>query len=193
MNGLSKVNQKLFGEACEVTRGRLKISEYLSKEKLTYDLSNQDEAMIRCPFPDHNDSKPSFSYNDTKQIFNCFGCERGGDVVDLHFHMRKIEDERYSRIKAVLELSRKYKIVIPDLFNETMTTGKVNKFKRVVVDKDKLSNEFFMEKVNGLEQKVRNLPIDRRIEVYRLVDDMCYEKMKPKEVFNRIRKEIQRS
>lgn len=33
-----------------------------------------------CPFPDHDDSSPSFSVNPEKQVFYCFGCGRSGDV-----------------------------------------------------------------------------------------------------------------
>ena len=42
-----------------------------------------DRWVGRCPLPDHEDRSPSFTvYPETNSCF-CFGCERGGDVVEL--------------------------------------------------------------------------------------------------------------
>ncbi len=41
---------------------------------------------ISCPFKDHEDSTPSFSFcigKNTIQKFNCFGCKRSGDIFDF--------------------------------------------------------------------------------------------------------------
>jgi DNA primase len=37
-----------------------------------------------CPLPDHEDKTPSFTLYPEAQSFFCFGCSRGGDVVDLY-------------------------------------------------------------------------------------------------------------
>ena len=37
--------------------------------------------VCRCPFPDHEDSKPSFTVYLNKQSYYCYGCRRGGDVI----------------------------------------------------------------------------------------------------------------
>jgi hypothetical protein len=37
----------------------------------------------QCPFDDHSDSTPSFGYNPEGNIFNCFGCHRGGKAVEF--------------------------------------------------------------------------------------------------------------
>ena len=59
-----------------------------------------------CPF--HNEKTPSFSVSPDKQIFKCFGCGVGGDVV--HFLM-KIENISFS--EAVQELANRAHIQLP--------------------------------------------------------------------------------
>ena len=42
-----------------------------------------DRWVARCPLPDHEDSDPSFTvYPETNSWF-CYGCLRGGDVIEL--------------------------------------------------------------------------------------------------------------
>jgi DNA primase len=39
--------------------------------------------VARCPLPDHEDNSPSFTcYSETNSWF-CYGCYRGGDVIEL--------------------------------------------------------------------------------------------------------------
>ena len=38
----------------------------------------------RCPLPDHEDRSPSFTVNADKNVWFCWGCLRGGDVVELY-------------------------------------------------------------------------------------------------------------
>ena len=33
-----------------------------------------------CPFPDHTDKTPSFSVNENKQLYYCFGCKKAGNL-----------------------------------------------------------------------------------------------------------------
>lgn len=48
--------------------------------------------VARCPFGTHPDSEGSFVVNPERQLFNCFGCQTGGDVFRLVQLMEKLED-----------------------------------------------------------------------------------------------------
>jgi DNA primase catalytic core len=46
--------------------------------------------VTRCPFPDHEDKTPSFIVTPQENLFNCFGCNRGGDIFEfdkLYFNL----------------------------------------------------------------------------------------------------------
>jgi DNA primase len=58
-----------------------------------------------CPF--HNEKTPSFTVSDSKQIFHCFGCGEGGDVVT--FIMKK---ENLDFPEAVIFLADKLGIAV---------------------------------------------------------------------------------
>ena len=59
-----------------------------------------------CPF--HSERTPSFTVSPNKDIFYCFGCQAGGDVISF---TAKIEN--CSQLEAAKMLSEKYNIQIP--------------------------------------------------------------------------------
>ena len=54
-----------------------------------------------CPF--HKDQNPSFSLSEKKQIFKCFGCGAGGDVIDLVAKLENIS--KINACKKILKLN----------------------------------------------------------------------------------------
>ena len=59
-----------------------------------------------CPF--HSEKTPSFSVNPEKQIFHCFGCGKGGDVINF---IREIENLSFP--EAVEFLARRAGLEVP--------------------------------------------------------------------------------
>ena len=59
-----------------------------------------------CPF--HSEKDPSFTVDDEKQLFHCFGCGAGGDVFTLI-----MEKENLSFPEALRYLAEKYNIPLP--------------------------------------------------------------------------------
>jgi hypothetical protein len=52
----------------------------------------------KCPFPDHQDSSPSFFYNPKENKFKCFGCDRYGQAVEFVAFSRKITKSKAAEI-----------------------------------------------------------------------------------------------
>lgn len=60
-----------------------------------------------CPF--HNEKTPSFTVSQAKGIFKCFGCGKGGNVVNFI-----MEHERLNYVEALKFLAKKYHIEIEE-------------------------------------------------------------------------------
>ncbi len=58
-------------------------------------LNSQNKAI--CPF--HNEKSPSFSVNFEKNFFYCFGCQKGGDAINLKALLTGVSNkEMYKQI-----------------------------------------------------------------------------------------------
>ncbi len=55
-----------------------------------------------CPF--HNEKTPSFTVSESKQLFHCFGCGEGGDVISF---IMKIENLSFvEAVKFLADMAR---------------------------------------------------------------------------------------
>ena len=61
-----------------------------------------------CPF--HNEKSPSFSVSPSKQMYYCFGCGAGGNVITF-----VMEYENYSFVEAVKYLAGRAGITLPEV------------------------------------------------------------------------------
>src|SRR5947209_17589979 len=59
-----------------------------------------------CPF--HSERTPSFSVSEQKQVYHCYGCKAGGDVVSFVMQMHGM-----GFADAVQELADRAKIPVP--------------------------------------------------------------------------------
>lgn len=74
----------------------------------TYYGSSGEEYLIRCPFPDHEDLTPSFSFNISTGVWNCFVCG-GGDFFKFIKNIESFDtiDETVSFIRNLLGINEK--------------------------------------------------------------------------------------
>lgn len=87
-----------------------------------------------CPF--HHEKTPSFIVNPDKQIFHCFGCGVGGNVIN--FVMRQ---ERMEFPEAIRFLAQKVNVIIPS--DETPQAHHANNIRQAILRVNALAAAFF--------------------------------------------------
>lgn len=56
----------------------------------------------RCPFPDHKEKSPSFHVDGDKKFCKCFGCQKGGSVINFMMEM-----EHTTFYETILNLAKR--------------------------------------------------------------------------------------
>lgn len=90
----------------EEIKSRVDIVE-LASEYLTLKKAGRNFIGL-CPF--HQEKTPSFTVNRDKQIFYCFGCGEGGNVITF---LMKIADKTFP--EAIKDLAEKTGVVLPPM------------------------------------------------------------------------------
>jgi DNA primase len=100
-------------EFFEELRDKLDIAEEIaSKVKLRK--QGRGEFSGLCPF--HSERTPSFTVNNSKNFYHCFGCGAHGDVIKFHSQITGI-----SYKEAAMKLADKYGISLPEQSSEQVS------------------------------------------------------------------------
>lgn len=83
-----------------------------------------------CPF--HNEKTPSFMVSREKQIWHCFGCNEGGDIISF---VQKIENIEFPEALRILAEKAGVKLIKSDPL--------ITSQKSVILDINKLAADFF--------------------------------------------------
>lgn len=95
-----------------------------------------------CPF--HNEKTPSFNVNSDRQIFHCFGCQEGGDVIGF-----LMKHEGLSFPEAARNLAGEFGIDIPeedDGYDKGLTSR--------IFESNQLAQDLFREALRTPEGKI---------------------------------------
>jgi len=109
--------------------------------------------MGRCPFPDHNDKTASFSVSEDKQLYNCFGCKKSGNI----FTFLQVFNG-YSFPESIEFLARRANIALPER-DEDPREKSFRELRENVLRTNRLAASFF-------EESFRKLPATSPIRVY---------------------------
>ena len=119
----------------EQIRGNIKLSQVISRF-VKLQKKGKDHFGL-CPF--HNESSPSFSVNDEKRFYHCFGCGAHGDVINF---VQKMDNLSFR--DTVHKLAKENGIIIPKNFDMNsdaeMEILEINKIALEVFSKNLYSN-----------------------------------------------------
>lgn len=106
-----------------------------------------------CPF--HNEKSPSFAVSPDKQIFHCFGCGVGGNVI--HF-ISKIEGINFR--ESIELLAERANIVLPKL--ENVGDNKTQELKEKIYQINKETAYFYHENLYKPTAKIAQEYVKKR-------------------------------
>lgn len=69
----------------------------------TYPVDFESRVTACCPL--HDEDTPSFRYYESTSSFYCFGCQKGGDIVQLHvYYAERMNSRKITRDEAIIFL-----------------------------------------------------------------------------------------
>ena len=109
-----------------------------------------------CPF--HNEKTPSFSVSPEKQIYYCFGCGKGGGVINF-----MMEIEQLSYPEAIERLAKRAGIPVPEQENDAQSRRRARLY-----EVNKAAALYFHEQLNtpggaGAREYINKRQISRKM------------------------------
>ena len=109
-----------------------------------------------CPF--HSEKTPSFNVHPARQIYHCFGCNKGGDVFSFVMEMEKCEFPEAIRVVA-----EKCGISIPASKPCSPEERRENQQRAVLTEMHREAQTFFVKQLQGtLEGKAARAYLEDR-------------------------------
>lgn len=105
-----------------------------------------------CPF--HGEKTPSFSVAPDKQIYHCFGCKKGGGVINFI-----MEIEGLSFPEAVQRLAQRVNMPLPENLGDE---DGADKLRRRVLMLNRAAARWFYDQLQGEQGKAVQAYLDRR-------------------------------
>jgi DNA primase len=90
-----------------------------------------------CPF--HSEKSPSFTVNQGKQIYHCFGCGRGGDVFSFWMDYHNL-----TFMQSLRDLAERYNVPLPRQTN-LPAERKKTELKEILSKINRLAGSYFHE------------------------------------------------
>ncbi|OPZ90417.1 MAG: DNA primase [Firmicutes bacterium ADurb.Bin419] len=106
-----------------------------------------------CPF--HREKTPSFSVDNTKQMYHCFGCGKGGGVIQF-----VMDAENLDYIEAIKFLAEKARITLPEGESEEERKKALNSQQIIKINTD--AARFYYDLLNDKKISDARLYLEKR-------------------------------
>lgn len=106
-----------------------------------------------CPF--HREKTPSFSVDNTKQMYHCFGCGKGGSVIQFI-----MDAENLDYIEAIKFLAEKVRITLPEGESEEEKKRALKIQEVIKINTD--AARFYYEQLNDTKSADARLYLEKR-------------------------------
>ena len=115
----------------------------------------------RCPF--HEEKTASFNVSESKQIYKCFGCGKGGNAITF------VRDyEKTTFVEALKKLAEKAGIA----FQENESYSKKNSKRELIYTVYQLANDFFVENLKKYGHEAKKYLAKRQIPI-EIAEEFC--------------------
>jgi len=109
-----------------------------------------------CPF--HNEKSPSFSVSPNKQMYYCFGCGAGGNVLTF-----VMEYENFTFVEAVKHLADRAGVQLPEVEYSMEEKMKADK-KAAILEMNKMAANYFYSQLQSPNNaKAKQYFLDRQL------------------------------
>jgi len=114
----SQIKMRFEKDFPDKLRSQILVSEVIGK-KVKLKLRGKEFTGL-CPF--HNEKSPSFTVNDLKGFYHCFGCQAHGDIITF-----TMQSEGLEFIDAIKKLADDHGIMIPQVKFDIVHEEKVDR------------------------------------------------------------------
>lgn len=98
----------------------------------------------RCPYPSHNEKSASFTVDEAKQVFYCFGCHNGGGIIH---YLRDIRGLNFPQ--AIEFLANRANIELPTQENVSPEEERQASFTKQILRANQLALEYFEQNLRS--------------------------------------------
>lgn len=136
-----------------------------------YPVNFENDPRACCPL--HDEDTPSFRYYEDTNSFYCFGCQKGGDVVNLHMYFaEKINGKKPDRDEAIAFL---YQYFVQGHESETF----IDKASQTIDGNEKLNTDTEIVRLNiyrmNLEKSLtfdKNITLKAKEQLWEVLDNI---------------------